>query len=79
MAKKKCACKKRGRRRKPGRPKGSKNKKGRKGRKKGGSVAGLAMGAVKTLGPAIASALISDLVLKQLKKRGKNGGGLRLL
>ena len=78
MAKKKCACKKRGRRRKPGRPKGSKNKKGRKGRKKGGSVAGLAMGAAKTLGPAIVSAIISDMVLKRLKK-GKNGGGLRLL
>ena len=29
MANKKCKCKKRGRKRKPGRPKGSKNKKGR--------------------------------------------------
>jgi len=75
MAKKKCKCKKRGRPRKPGRPKGSKNKKKTKKKHTGRGVGALAMGAMKTLGPAIAAGLFSDMLVSNLKK----GNGLRLL
>ena len=78
MVKRKCKCKKRGRKRKVGRPKGSKNKKWR--RKTGKGIGALALMGAKTFGPAIAAGLVNELILKKLKKgRGKNGGGLRLL
>lgn len=83
MVHKKCKCKKRGRKRKVGRPLGSKNKKGKKktGKKKTGKGLGsLAVMGAKTFGPPIVAGLLSELILKKLKKgKGKNGGGLRLL
>jgi len=78
MVKRKCKCKKRGRKRKVGRPKGSKNKKGRK--KTGKGLGSLAVMGAKTFGPPIIAGLLNELILKKLKKgKGKNGGGLRLL
>ena len=58
MAHKKCKCKKRGRKRKRGRPKGSKNK---KGRKKGGALGALALAGAKAIGPSIVAGLVLGL------------------
>eukprot|EP00942_MAST-04A_sp_MAST-4A-sp1_P009911 g9911.t1 len=66
----------RGRKRKVGRPLGSKNKKGRK--KTGKGLGSLAIKGAKTFGPPIVAGLLSELILKNLKKgKGSFGRGLQ--
>ena len=77
MVKRKCKCKKRGRRRKVGRPKGSKNKKGRK--KTGGALPALAVMGAKALAPMAIKFIAQEVIKKARKGRGSFGRGLRLL